>query len=233
MKKLLIILAVLMFAITCVGYGAYYEKEVPYVSYMSGEVDVEFRDNGGNSVKIKAARINMDLPVNSIVKTGYNSLCDITMPDGSTIKLASDTYFKLDSLELSLRERKQNAIFSLIRGQVKAKIGRLLNKDSGFCIMTNTVLAGVRGTVYGVNSKVDETDILVFKGEVEVSSTQGKFAPIVVRRGQMVTVYDFAPTEPKDISEETKEAWDEELKRPGLLGLGVVGGVFLLLLIIL
>ena len=233
MKKILIILAVLMFAVTCVVYGAYYEKEIPYVSYVSGQVDVEFRDNGGNSVEIKPARINMVLPVNSIVKTGYSSLCDITMPDGSIIKLASDTYLKLDSLELSLSERKQNAIFSLIRGQIKAKVGRLLNKDSGFCIMTDTALAGVRGTVYGVDSKVDETDVLVFKGEVEVSSAQGKFAPIVVRKGQMVTVYDFAPTEPKDISEETKEAWDEELKRPGLLGLGIFGGFFLLLLIIL
>ena len=233
MKKISIIFVVLMVLGACVAYGAHYEKEGPYISYVSGEVDMEFRDNDGNSVEIEAARINMTLPVNSIVKTGHSSLCDITMPDGSTIRLASNTYFKLDSLELSLSDRKQNAVFSLIRGQVKAKIGRLLNKDSGFCIMTDTALAGVRGTIYGVDSRIDETDVLVFKGEVEVSSTQGKFAPFVVRRGQMVTVYDFAPTQPTDISEETKEAWDEELKRPGLLGFGIFGGFLLLLLILI
>lgn len=205
-------------AIFILSFGLIYAQEdmtaVPaYISYISGNVDVDLTP--GNEIEdFEVAELDMELHAGTMIRTGAGALCEIIMPDESTIKISGGSVFQIDQVLFNEETGKKLQKFSLLFGKVRAKVQKFTTKDSDFEIGSGTALAGVRGTIYGVSYDGLETNVLVFEGAVELKSTIGAFEPIMINDGQMSKVLSDGVAEPvQEISQEVAEEWEQELEK--------------------
>jgi len=120
----------------------------------------------------------MPVTAGSFIKTGKDSMVELTMPDNSVIRLASDTLFKVD--QALFPEDKLRRFFSkLFVGKMWAKITVVFRGRRGtFNTSTHTAVAGVRGTTYNLKAGADKsTEISVYEGKVGVGP------PLIVEGG--------------------------------------------------
>ena len=140
-----------------------------YISYISGNVDVDMTPE--NEIEdFEIAELDMELHTGAMIRTGTDALCEIIMPDESTIKISEGSVFQIDHVLFNEETGKKSQKFSLLFGKVRAKVQKFTTKDSDFEIGSGTALAGVRGTIYGVTFDGLETNVLVFEGTVSQSS---------------------------------------------------------------
>lgn len=221
----IVILAAVLFAYIMIAQGA---EQTASITYISGHVDFERQTANGETVYIGPASIGMRLGENYLIRTGTNSLCEIQDSNKNIIKIMDNAVFDIKSL--SSKHKK----FKLIRGRMLA-IVRKLGRKRKFEVGTATALAGVRGTIYAIDNRISETDIIVFRGKVEVSSPHNSYEPILVKEGEMVTV-NYNMTEqivpiPKDINDEWQKSVSKEKHKGGTLVLGTAAIIFMLLVI--
>ncbi len=184
-----------------------------YLSYMAGSVDVDITpDNEIEDFEI--AELEMELPTDTILRTGKEALCEITLADGSTVKISSSSVFRLDEQLYTGDSGKKKERFSLIFGRVRAKVQKLLTPDSVFEIKSGTALAGVRGTSFGVQYDGAVAQVLTFEGSVTLSSVKNSFEPLVIEQGQMSAVLpDGIPEPVSQIPEDVRNNWQNELDK--------------------
>ncbi len=219
MKRLLIyiIVSVLMIFGTATAILAQedMEEEPAYISYLSGNVDVDLTPENELG-DFQPAELDMDLPPGSVVRTGSDAVCEITLPDESTIKIANGSVFKIDELLINRETGKKSEKFSLMFGKIKAKVKKLTTSDSNFTVASGTALAGVRGTSFGVDFDGVKSQVLVFEGKVELGSLTGAFEPILINGGQMSIVPKGGiPEPPKPIPPDVLEKWNKEMEKIG------------------
>jgi len=215
-KGIIIILAitVLSCGVTAFAQEAENLSEAPaYVSYLAGSVDVDITpDNEIEDFEI--AELEMELPTNTIIRTGKEALCEITLADGSTVKISSSSVFRLDEQLYAGDSGKKKERFSLIFGRVRAKVQKLLTPDSVFEIKSGTTLAGVRGTSFGIQYDGAVAQVLTFEGSVTMSSVENTFEPLVIEQGQMSAVLPDGISEPvSPIPEDVLNDWQNELNK--------------------
>ena len=217
MKRLLIyIISLIMIfgvALVALAQNEAMEEEPAYISYLSGNVDVDITPENevGDFVP---AELDMDLKPGSVIRTGSDAVCEITLPDESTIKIANGAVFKIDEVSINKKSGKKSEKFSLLFGKIKAEVKKLVTSDSQFTVASGTALAGVRGTSFGVDFDGIRSQVLVFKGKVQLGSLTGAFKPIIINSGQMSIVPKGGlPEPPKPIPEDLLKEWQKEEKK--------------------
>ncbi len=219
MKRLLIYILTLMivfgFVIVALAQDEDMEEEPAYISYLSGNVDVDLTPE--NEIgDFQPAELDMDLPPGSVVRTGSDAVCEITLPDESTIKIANGSVFKIDELLINKNTGKKSEKFSLMFGRIKAQVKKLTTSDSKFTVASGTALAGVRGTSFGVDFDGVKSQVLVFEGKVQLGSLTGAFEPIMINGGQMSIVpKGGVPEPPQPIPPDVLEKWNKEMEKIG------------------
>ena len=186
------------------------EEEPAYISYLSGNVDVDITPENevGDFVP---AELDMDLNPGTVIRTGSDAVCEVTLPDESTIKVSNGAVFKIDEVLINKQTGKKSEKFSLLFGKVKAQVKKLTTSDSQFTIASGTALAGVRGTSFGVDFDGINSKVLVFEGKVQLSSIKSAFKPIIINGGQMSIVPKGGlPEPPKPIPEDVLKEWQKE-----------------------
>ena len=154
----------------------------------------------------------MRLPVGTIIRTGKNGLCEITIPDGSTIKVSPRTVFQIEEFSFDPETGKKKGRFNLIFGRVRAKVSKLVTTDSEFQVKSGTALAGVRGTTFGVFFDGKTAQVVVFEGSINLNSATGAFETLTISEGQVGTVLSDGLAGPIiEIPEELVEEWEQEL----------------------
>lgn len=201
MQRYLRMLLPFMIIVFVVGIGAFAQEEesLPeapaYISYLAGGVDVDTTpDNGIEDFEI--AELGIELPTGTIIRTGKDALCEITLADESTIKISSSSVFTLQTQLYDSNTGKKNQRFSLLFGRVRAKVQKLLTSDSVFEIKSGTALAGVRGTSFGVQYDGSVVQVLTFDGSVTLSSVENAFEPLIIEQGRMSSVLPSGIPEP-------------------------------------
>jgi len=214
MKRITVyILAFLIIVFTGALYAQEMTEEPAYISYIVGTVDVDITPENGIEDFIPA-ELDMDLPPGTVIKTGDDGLCEITMPDESTIKISSSSSFKIETVQMDRQTGRKKQRFSLAFGRVRAKVKKLTTSDSEFSIVSGTALAGVRGTSFGVKFDGIKAQILVFEGQVTLSSITGLFEPVTLNEGFMGVVAEGGLPEPVvPIPEDVLKEWEEEAKK--------------------
>ncbi len=101
-----------------------------------------------------------------IVKSPANAEVDIIIGKDDNLRLKPNTSVTLDTFGSS----KQNFSIKLNAGKVIAKLDAFKENKSEFKIQTQTSVCGVRGTQFSIESKIDEDELNVLKGEVKVTS---------------------------------------------------------------
>jgi len=175
LKKILSILVVLATLITVSALATpVFGLEKIRVTWQKGEVSISLSQKG----PWQTLKSGMPVTAGSFIKTGKDSMVELTMPDNSIIRLASDTLFELN--QALFPEDKLRRFFSkLLIGKMWARVTSTFRGRRGtFNTSTYTAVAGVRGTTYNLKAKADKsTEISVYAGKVGVGP------PLIVEGG--------------------------------------------------
>jgi len=208
-------IAVILFLLSFVfAFGA--EELVPepaYISYIVGGVDVDLTPDN-DMEDFTEAKMDMSLPLGSLVRTGKDALCELTLLDGSMIRISSGSVFQIETVSYDSQTTKKKGRFKLVFGRARSKVEKLTTKDSRFEVVSGTALAGVRGTSYGVAFDGVTSQVLVFDGSVSFESLEGLFEPVRIEEGMMSSVREGGvPDTPRAIPPEVLDEWEAELRR--------------------
>ena len=154
----------------------------------------------------------MELPVGCVIRTGRASLCEITVPDRSVIRLSSGSTFQIVDASVDTESGRMRERFNFFAGMFKAKVEKFTVRDSEFTVVSGTTLAGVRGTEFGGEMRTGEgSEFLCFEGEVVIESVEEAFEPVVLEAGEMSYVPEQeAPLPVRRITAETLARWEKE-----------------------
>jgi len=132
------------------------------VTFLSGNAIVE-RSSATTSQPL---RLNDVLKAGDMVTTGRKSRLEISLPDGSIIRVDESATFTLKALDF-VPEKKRDIKIRVSLGKLWAKAAKLTGISGGFEVSAHTMTAGVRGTVYRLNVNKDDSILLkVYWGEV-------------------------------------------------------------------
>jgi FecR protein len=119
------------------------------------------------------------------VKTDSKGRAAITLPDGTTTRLASDTTIKLDSAHFSKSGNMHDVSLTQQVGRTFTNVQHLVS-GSTFDVHGKSATASVRGTKFEVYIKTDGTMIVkLFEGTLVITSDKGT---VTLHAPQQVTV---------------------------------------------
>lgn len=104
------------------------------------------------------------------VKTGTDGIVELTLPDRSVIRLASETVYGIETALFTPKNERRKWSAKLILGRMWSKINRSVGGlRANYDTHTPTAVVGVRGTVFNVDAGADtSTEVSVFEGRVGV-----------------------------------------------------------------
>ncbi|MCX8029115.1 MAG: FecR family protein [Brevinematales bacterium] len=159
----------------------------PYVEVVIGDVQYAvFRDQTKQGTVYKNLDSGITIPLYSIIRTGPDGYTEIKLAPNKTIKIFGS------STVLLSRFQTDNAV-ELGTGKVRAIFKRILQTDE-FKIMTDTGVAAVRGTDFGViysrgQGNMSLMEVFVKEGIVNLSTTTG--ISVDVREGFSSTINNY------------------------------------------
>ena len=108
------------------------------------------------------------------VRTGKNSQVEFVYADGTRFKLMPESQLTVSRASYNSALKSEDSDLHLTQGKVFVRIMKSLTPSSSFQVDTPTAVAAVRGTIFSVEAKEGRTQVAVWKGHVDVSSTNGK-----------------------------------------------------------
>lgn len=139
--------------------------------FIKGENSISWTQikDGGQQIKIKGS---------DEIRTGRASSAEILMDDGTRIKIAPFSYFRLES------ETSAAAKINLLAGKIRNWVKKFSRK---FEVKTPTAVCAVRGTDFMVSADNDgNTRVEVYEGSVLAGDSKGKEA--LLKSGEMIEV---------------------------------------------
>lgn len=135
-------------------------REEAIVVYLAGEVRISHQG------RWEPVMIGELLREGSTLQTGSGALCDIQIGDRALVRMGENTLLELSSLHD--RDNGTRAEMELSAGTVLCKVEKLLSRET-FLVRTPSTVAGVRGTLFQVDTPSDSsTTVAVENGEVLV-----------------------------------------------------------------
>jgi hypothetical protein len=166
-------------------------------SIVEGNVTVQ-RSDGGVRTLGKGTLLNEW----DVIQTGADSRVEISMTDGSTLRLGENT-----RLELRVAPPTGKAFAArLWLGAVWAKVHKLL-QDESFQVETQNAVAGVRGTEFLVEAGAGtrEDNVRVYEGSVEVRGRGGEWMHRVEPGHELAVRHGQTPAGPKPFDPSSEE----------------------------
>ncbi|MBW1872184.1 MAG: FecR domain-containing protein, partial [Deltaproteobacteria bacterium] len=148
------------------------------ITYMKPGSNVDaYRSNAWTPLKTGSSVLQGDT-----IRTGRKSRVEIVLKDESIIRLGSRSKVKIKA---ALFEGSKTRQFSakMMRGKAYAVVSKMVGSESEFKVETSNAVAGVRGTTFRIDSKLDKSTVVrVYTGAVAVSN-----APIYAKPGKTAT----------------------------------------------
>ena len=118
----------------------------------------------------------------TIVTRGGGRLV-LGLSDGSQAIIGEKTTVEIENLNGSPR-----TIFNLLRGKTRVVIEKVGGRPNPYRVNTPTAIIAVRGTVFDVIVKQDETQVFTHEGQVEVISLAALDQPVLLSAGHKTRV---------------------------------------------
>jgi hypothetical protein len=186
-----IILAALFALLAMAAYGQAGQSMI--LEFVDGaDLTVVYPDSTAYTLRSGAVQEGDTLPIGSSVRTGPSTSAEMRLsPNGTIIKLAKSTNFRIDGLATA--QTTQNG-FTLVAGKIRS----VAAKGSNLSIHTSSTVAGVRGTDFTLAFEEGSKALLmVAKGAVEYGrlGAGGAIAEsIMVGAGQFADLFaGFVP----------------------------------------
>lgn len=162
-------------------------SESAYIYKIKGEVFYR-EDNSAQWKKLYESDESTPLKDGYEIKTSRASTVEILMDDGSKVKLAPLTFFKLDE------DSQSDSKISLFAGKIRNWVKKFSKR---FSVKTPTAVCAVRGTDFMVSADYDgNTRVEVYEGGVLTGDTAGREA--LVKRGEYIEINKDGLTAPKE-----------------------------------
>ena len=134
--------------------------------------------------RAQPVRLNDPVYVGDRIVTG-EGLAKILLQDNSLLTLDRNSELEVSQF-LFQAQKKRRGLFSILKGKVKALMGKFFRMESFLQFETPTAIAGVRGTYFRADVEPDQSTFTVFEGEVEVKDRAGNIVPL--RAGEQLRV---------------------------------------------
>ncbi len=153
----------------------------------------------------------------SIIKTDETGLAEIHMPDGSAVRLDSDSEIILSQGDYDEENNTLRVRIVLSAGRVWSKIIELSTPDSFWEVESANAVASVRGTSFGMEYINEETQIVGSENTVEVETldpaTKQRLGGVVIAANKMIKINRQMVESVRDkrmtLSNEVKDVPDE------------------------
>jgi hypothetical protein len=157
--------AVLVLVLTCSsGVGA---EVVGRLSQLEGRVDIL---KGGN-LPATPAKMEDAVEPKDVIRTKSLSKAQITFIDNSIINLSPDSRIAIEEYHFEPGPGKRLAVLELFQGLAHVVVSKVFEvTEPDFVIKTHTAVTGVRGTDFGIRLQPNSSDILNFKGLLQVAN---------------------------------------------------------------
>ena len=157
------------------------------LQYFDDPTQVTVTDSSGNAVG--AVTYGMALSPGDTIKTQSSTAELQLQPNGSILKIAANTSFKIQTLQGS--NGQQSNDFSLLAGRLRTIAARSAEGADSYSFQTPTAVCGVRGTDFTLEVSPGRTDtVAVLTGQVNFVDTQTGRA-VIVSSGMIANT--FAP----------------------------------------
>jgi hypothetical protein len=156
-----IILAALLAILATAAFGQAAQSMI--LEFVDGtDLTVIYPDSTAYTLRSGAVQEGDSIPVGSSVRTGPSTSAELRLsPNGTIVKLARSTNFRIDGL--ATPQNNQNG-FTLVAGKVRA----VAAKGSTYNVHTSSTVAGVRGTDFTMAfEEGSKARLMVAKGAVE------------------------------------------------------------------
>jgi hypothetical protein len=141
--------------------------------------------------------------VGSVLKTDKTGRAQILFPNNSVARIDFNSEITLTDFSIS----PQKANIKLFSGKVWNRVAKLFGKDDSFQTTTNTLVASVRGTSYGVGILLDGSNkVSVSKSKVHVDCNLNPYAIDVFTNKKITTK---CTSNLKDLNWDTSDNNDE------------------------
>jgi len=188
---ILIMTTVLALAVVLVGLQTVMVVEMlALVDERAGAVQV-LRDD-----KVRPAEVGMLVRAGERVRTGADGRVGLHWADGSRAKVGPDSELVIQRCRANQLRHNRTTHFRLNLGEIWIRVHGVLNPGSKFEVETPTIVAAVRGTIFGLKVFRDGTTQLeVYRGQVDIvgdgvsqevtAGTSGQCAVVGKRRFEM------------------------------------------------
>jgi len=205
MKKILLTFIITLTALIIAPTVSLAEDEpAGKITVASGNIHSFHRETGRI---LKAEKGDNVYPGDSI-RTKSNSFAEITLNDGSVLKIAPNTRIKISEFTLNSDNKRESAVIQLFRGKVRAAVSKVKSlsgflkasfgsSGGNFAISTPSAVMGVKGTEFIAIHEKGRTSVFVDSGEVVYWNVSNPDVDVTVPGGHYShTVAGSAPTKP-------------------------------------
>jgi hypothetical protein len=158
---------------------------------VDGPVEIRRSPSSGavlTKIKFKPAE---QLKAGDRITTGWGGRLILGLTDGSQAVIGERSIVEVRDLGSSPRE-----LFHVLRGKTRVYIEKLGGRPNPYRINTPTAVIAVRGTLFDVIVKSNETEVFVHEGAVAVSSLNELEHLVLLSAGQMTRVRRDQPPTP-------------------------------------
>ncbi len=153
-----------------------------------GNVEIKRLAPDGKTLKRIKFRAGDQLFVGDLIKTHSPARLVIGLADGSQAVLSANT-----TVEIKDAKNSPRTIFNVLRGKTRIKIEKMGGKPNPYRITTPTTVIAVRGTIFDVIVKGNETSVYVSEGEVSVANLLFPEREVILTPGQFTVVEKEQP----------------------------------------
>lgn len=148
----------------------------------------------GTDGKLRPLAVGQEVKVGESVKTQKGAKLELSFPDGSRFRVASDAELVLSDADFSGKKRERISL-KLLAGRAWASVVKATGGKDSFEVETKNAVTGVRGTSFAVLAAADASALVrVYTGTVGVR-------PSAVKKGDRKQV-----SGPKEID---RRQWEE------------------------
>ena len=178
------------------------------VKFVIGNVDLQ-KNQQINWVKLG---LKNNIHEGDRIKTAPNSRVELSMPDGSIIKINENAVFDVKELKTPESDGEDKMSFTLWAGKLWGSFKKIFSDRQERTIESPSAVVAIRGTTIEMNVDIQQkTTVRVIEGSVEVKSKDTEDKVVVTSNQETTVEKGKAPTNPESfVPDGSEESTDED-----------------------
>ena len=137
------------------------------LTQVEGRVDIL----RGGQLPATPVKVDDGVQPGDVLRTKSLSKAQITFIDNSTMTIAPESRVAIEAYMVDSAQNKRNAVIELFKGLAHVVVNKVYQSaEPDFVVKTQTAIMRIRGTEFGIRLQPNSSDILNFKGLLQVGN---------------------------------------------------------------